>query len=969
MRKTRAAQFLIGVLLLLSVFLIVATSRQKDRHATQIDSVRKSLQQTLNEAHPQAYARRVARRLLPRLRGRTPEDPEVKRVLTKLAATFSSKNVRFVFLDSREQALCGTPHGELWLDQVRERIGGHWYASASLKTPRWRVGRVVSPPDVLFVWHAAPPCGPGKIAQVIVQVDLQAITRRRLLETGIRKLTVRGLQVGLWDQVWGRGFGLAPELSAKQLPRDLKQFLRGSGEVVRRNSGTLLFVPAEEGRFLVGKVPPSSLEWDRSFGLVLAGWVILCLWLQRRAASGPSLRGFLGWRLLAAAGIPLLLTFFLWNSLAEHRLATLINEEQQQLEQTVINLDQQMFEMIRERRDRLNGEHRRFEALMPHIDPVMDRLALLELESRTFLHFWVVSSQGVNLRDFSMLDPSLRHIGALPRHERHERLQGLLRGGKELPSEQMYRLAMAMEPISSYVRQLWECRVTVDQGRNLMDAMGLLGKILIQRYNQQHRTNPGGEDEKSSMVYGSVIDSQTGDLIRLGLSSLGRLFLVGSGFRSAFVWMNLVRSPDGAAQYFLLSTIDLRGLEHTFLEDLFRSPASWPEQMQFAAESPYFNSYFPVSGPRTPLRQYFSQLIEPNVLKSEVTTYRGRKVLLTAYACRHMNSLVLFAMRPWEVVAAKEDQMRQIMGVLAGIMIVLLLGIAEKLYRLVVVPADALMEGIRAMEEKRFDHRITLKTGDEWDEIADSFHATLDSLEELEVARAVQSMLLPQHPITTDRVEFYGKSLMTGVVGGDFFDAIPNPDGSMHFIIVDVTGHGVSAAMITAMMKSAFHYQHQNGIHDPNEILTRMSKLILAQVRKKLVATAQCGQLFPDGRLVFANAGHPYPLALDAGNAKLLENIGPPLGLFRKTAYKNVEHRFASPTARVFLYSDGCIEQDNASGKILGMSGLEGLALKSFSDEAPQMIDRAFRELANFAGGKPLNDDVTFAVISLKKAR
>jgi anti-sigma regulatory factor (Ser/Thr protein kinase) len=146
-------------------------------------------------------------------------------------------------------------------------------------------------------------------------------------------------------------------------------------------------------------------------------------------------------------------------------------------------------------------------------------------------------------------------------------------------------------------------------------------------------------------------------------------------------------------------------------------------------------------------------------------------------------------------------------------------------------------------------------------------------------------------------------------VGGDWYDVIPLPDGRLGLAVGDVAGHGVSAAAFMGQLRMALRVYARENL-SPSRALERLSRIPLER-RPPTIATVWYGQLDPEtGRLVFASAGHPPPLVVDAdGEARFVEELrAPPLGV--TAAASPPESSCTLDTGSgLLLYTDGLIER------------------------------------------------------------
>ena len=180
-----------------------------------------------------------------------------------------------------------------------------------------------------------------------------------------------------------------------------------------------------------------------------------------------------------------------------------------------------------------------------------------------------------------------------------------------------------------------------------------------------------------------------------------------------------------------------------------------------------------------------------------------------------------------------------------------------------------------------------------------------------EMARSLQLNLLPAPALTTDRFRISARYIPGGTVGGDYYDYQLLPGGALGVIVADAAGHGVSSAMMMAMLKMAF-FTAAPACGNPSTLLEIINQSFIPILKGRTFFTAFYGILQPDPlRLTFASAGHPFPLFLRTSEQRFLESdiTGPAIGLFHDAAY--VDNEIPVQTGdRILLYTDGLTDLD-----------------------------------------------------------
>jgi sigma-B regulation protein RsbU (phosphoserine phosphatase) len=245
--------------------------------------------------------------------------------------------------------------------------------------------------------------------------------------------------------------------------------------------------------------------------------------------------------------------------------------------------------------------------------------------------------------------------------------------------------------------------------------------------------------------------------------------------------------------------------------------------------------------------------------------------------------------------------------------------------------------------------------------------------EDLNMARELQMAFLPQVFPTLPRgsapssssVKFFSLYRPTNRVSGDFFNVVRLSDTSVGVFICDVMGHGVRAALVTAMMRT-LEEQLSEAASDPGALLTQINQalcMILRQSGTTLFTTA-C-YIIADvatAQIRFANAGHPSPLLVhrERGAVESITargNSGPALGLFEDVQYQTHERTVATDDL-VLLFTDGLFEVENKSDEPFGEERLRETIRQHAGMSPDQTILDTFAEIKDFAQGRAFTDDV-----------
>ena len=237
--------------------------------------------------------------------------------------------------------------------------------------------------------------------------------------------------------------------------------------------------------------------------------------------------------------------------------------------------------------------------------------------------------------------------------------------------------------------------------------------------------------------------------------------------------------------------------------------------------------------------------------------------------------------------------------------------------------------------------------------------------EELRMAKEIQEMLIDKH-LQFEHLEMFGRYVPCNDIGGDMYVCKANGN-SVAFLMADISGHGVAAAMISTLINVIFN-SHTGDELLPNRILERINSYLCEAfgTLKTPLVTAVVGT-FDGKELLYANAGHPYPLLIKSGS-ELIEELTESsymLGLFEKPIYTN--HRvYLEHGDTLLMYTDGLFDVG-----LLGEYTTQGVDVKKYLQEyakkSPLDMNRVLDEMLVFYETQSQNgfdDDV--AILSLR---
>ena len=238
--------------------------------------------------------------------------------------------------------------------------------------------------------------------------------------------------------------------------------------------------------------------------------------------------------------------------------------------------------------------------------------------------------------------------------------------------------------------------------------------------------------------------------------------------------------------------------------------------------------------------------------------------------------------------------------------------------------------------------------------------------QELSIARDIQQALLPRGFRDFPHLTVSGINLPCLSVGGDYFDVFPMSDDRTAFLIADVSGKGLGAALLTTMLQGALSGMTMGA--DPARVFNHINNFLCEHAEVGRYATMFFGALSRDGELQYINAGHPSPLLLRGGElAEPFTEGSTPVGLVAGVDYKAACVKLEAGDTLV-LFSDGVTEAADSSEELFGVPRLRE-ALAGRHDAPLDHLQKAvFDSVESFTRGASQADDITLLLVRYRAA-
>jgi sigma-B regulation protein RsbU (phosphoserine phosphatase) len=299
---------------------------------------------------------------------------------------------------------------------------------------------------------------------------------------------------------------------------------------------------------------------------------------------------------------------------------------------------------------------------------------------------------------------------------------------------------------------------------------------------------------------------------------------------------------------------------------------------------------------------------------------------------------------------------------------------------------DTLYDATERVKAGDFSYRTDFPPHDQLTALGEAFDSMTASVErlmqesqerlrlqnELDIAREVQRQLFPQSVPRVPGLDLYGVCKAARSVSGDYYDFLKLDEYRVGLVLGDVSGKGISAALLMAGIQSALRAQFYNGAGgDISSTLAQFSTArVVDRLNRQIYANTPLEKYVTfffavyDARtrnLSYTNAGHLPPILFRDGKIERLRTGGTVVGLFPSAKYEVGEIRL-EPNDLLLAYTDGITEPENTYGEEFGESRLLEVARRMLSAPSEALVTEIYRSVDEWTGSPELQDDMTLVL-------
>lgn len=319
--------------------------------------------------------------------------------------------------------------------------------------------------------------------------------------------------------------------------------------------------------------------------------------------------------------------------------------------------------------------------------------------------------------------------------------------------------------------------------------------------------------------------------------------------------------------------------------------------------------------------------------------------------------------------------------------------VGVRLTRSITETVDRLYDATERVKGGDFSYRMGMPARDQLSALGGSFDSMTASVErllresqeksrlesELEIAQQVQRQLFPRLVPEVAGLKLYGVCKAARSVSGDYYDFLTLGEDRVGLVLGDVSGKGISAALLMAAIQSALRAQFYDGFVQSSEAGTSSQPPVGKRVSSAAVVERLNRQLYENTpeekyvtfffaqydartrKLIYTNAGHLPPVLFRKDRIERLKTGGTVVGLFSSITYEQAEIQL-EPGDLLLAFTDGITEPENTFGEEFGEGRMLEVARRARHSSPELLVEEIYRSVNDWTGSPELQDDMTLLV-------
>ena len=502
-----------------------------------------------------------------------------------------------------------------------------------------------------------------------------------------------------------------------------------------------------------------------------------------------------------------------------------------------------------------------------------------------------------------------------------------------------------------------------------LERIGRVISILcLERYCPSRLTKAGVKPTQSDIIVGNILENP--------MAAFSSVFerpreFTPQAFEGTYVywWFNYIEDENNQIAFFIGDSA-MRFMAPAYLQNLLtRRYTLENTNLKLVSFSKNSQVFLPEEAKNYPdLMKLINVSNNNKTIESSVVNYDNNQYLCLCYPGNIMKDYSILCMYPTSEIDYKIDKVRKTIYTVMVLLLIISILTGLLLSKTFIIPVKELERGLQALRKRETDTTIKIENKDELGNLGNAFNLMMADIKDMLMASAIQQCLIPTGKHEIDGYECLVYNEMATDVGGDYADIFELPNDRLLVVIGDVTGHGVSSALLTGMVKaSVFRFAQKDT--PLSEIATNTSNMIFDLLDKKKLMTFCALTLDKkSGEIAFCNAGHPYPMIHSKkGVLRAPSQNGLPLGVSKRRCRYKAESEKLDEGETLILYTDGFPEAENANKEEFTYERFQEMITNEEINSVEELEDHLIEAFQEHHGNAELADDVTFIIIKRLK--
>ncbi len=518
-------------------------------------------------------------------------------------------------------------------------------------------------------------------------------------------------------------------------------------------------------------------------------------------------------------------------------------------------------------------------------------------------------------------------------------------------------------------RDLAANTVVTTQNPKTAEKIGIVGKVFARHGITNYLADKLPPKQKlipsaSEILIQEFLESPFGGWARI-FESPDELSLIAFGGRDLLWYWNVYPDYIDRAPFMVCDTHLHWAIQSYLKRLLVRRIAHEQAALRLLAWSKQTSSTFPGNEKFTgDLAGFIFQIRRNSQPQTTELEWNQKKWLVAGSPGKRLKEHILLALYPVNEIDRKLEHLEKDIAWAAvfAVFLAILTGILFS-YTLI-EPVSQLMIGVNAIRNRDVSKRITSRQNDELSKLSNTFNQTIETLADIIGAQKIQELIISSKVMDIPGWQAAITFLPASDLVGDYCDIQEINDETWLLAIGDVTGHGVSSALVGAMTKSIVSEQLSGGKIDLRELFTCLNELLYQQFKKRKCLSMLV--LIIDkktGNCKAINAGHPFPIKISNGKTGFIQaQCFPPLGFAEKIPEIPVIDFSLEPGDILVMYTEGILKAGEKDQSFVRSEFIERVCRQNTEKPAQEIGQKIVNEIEELNQGKN-EDDLTLLVL------